>query len=259
MYKREDLFEQLNTFSEALGHHVHVHSSLKAIGEVEGRGETVLQCLIDYFTQSRGMVSFPTHTWDTNVLDLNKTDTCVGMLSKLALQRADGVRTLNPTHSMKIFGEKAKAYAKWDESVTSSTAPNGCYGKLYEEDGYIMLAGVGQNANTYIHSAEESLEIPDRVTQEQVDTVIIDTDGQHIVRPMHLVFEEYGDISAYFNKLEPAFLYHGCIIDGEIGDAKVQLCRVCKMYDVLKLIHEKSGYRELFLDDKPLQKEWYTE
>ena len=103
MFTTKEILSQLEIFKPALGHHVHVHSSLKTVGEVEGRGEAVLSCLIDFFTKDGGMISFPTHTWDTNVLDLNRTDTCLGILSKLALQRNDGVRTMNPTHSMVIF------------------------------------------------------------------------------------------------------------------------------------------------------------
>lgn len=258
-YRAEDLNTQLETFRKAVGHHVHIHSSLKAVGEVEGRGEVLLSCLIDFFTREGGMVSFPTHTWDENLLDLNRRETCMGMLSKLALQRNDGIRTWNPTHSMVIFGERASEYAKWDEEVMSSTSPDGCYGKLYEEDGYILLLGVGQNANTYIHAVEESLQIPNRVTEELFDSLLIDRDGKCHVKPMHLVFEKYGDISEHFDKLEPAFRYHNCITDGKIGDAEVQLCSVRKMYVVLELIHRKSDCRELFLDDIPLKKEWYME
>jgi aminoglycoside 3-N-acetyltransferase len=257
MYRREDLAKQLERFGEARGHHVHVHSSLKAIGDVEGRGETVLESLIAFFTQQRGTISFPTHTWDKNVLDLRKTDTCTGMLSKLALQRKDGVRTRNTTHSMVIFGETAKEYAKWDDAVASSTSWDSCYGKLYDVDGYVLLVGVGQEKNTYIHAIEEKLGVADRITEEKQDTLFIDEDGSKTIKPMHLVFEEYGDISDYFGKLEPAFAYHNAITYGEIGNAKVQLCHVRTMFEVLKRIHERSNYAELFLDDKKIPKEWY--
>jgi len=259
MYRQEELMIQLERFREAIGHHVHVHSSLKAIGDVDGSGETVLDSLITFFTQQNGTISFPTHTWDKNVLDLRKTDTCTGMLSKLALQRGDGVRTRNTTHSMVIFGANAKEYANWDACVTSSTSPNGCYGRLYDEDGYILLVGVGQEKNTYIHAIEESMQIPNRVTPECFDTTLILEDGKEVIHPMQLVFEEFGDISYQFGKLEPAFRYHHCITDGKLGDAHVQLCNVRAMYAVLERIHKRSNCVELFLDDLPIPKEWYED
>lgn len=252
-----DILLQLETFRHVLGHHIHVHSSLKAVGEIEGRGEALLSCLIDFFTQDGGMISFPTHTWDTNVLDLRRMDTCMGVLSKLALQRADGVRSLNPTHSMVIFGDRAKEYAKWDEHISSSVSPDGCYGKLYDEDGYILLVGVGQEKNTYVHAVEEELNIPDRITAEFHDTRIIDKDGTEIIKPLHLIFEEYVDISCNFGKLEKAFRYHNCITDGKIGNAKVQLCSTRRMREVLELIHKRSDCVEIFLNDEPLPEQWY--
>ena len=259
MFTKQDILSQLETFRFAVGHHIHVHSSLKAVGEVEGRGETLLSCLIDFFTKDGGMISFPTHTWDDNILDLNKNETCMGMLSKLALQRGDGVRTCNPTHSMIIFGEGAAEYAKWDEQIQSSVSPDGCYGKLYDADGYILLLGVGQDKNTYIHAAEEALGVPDRVTKELHDTFVIDMNGNRITRPLHLVYEEFGDISDYFGKLEPAFRYHNCIVDGKIGNAPVQFCSVRNMSKVLELIHKRSHNIEIFADDTPLLEEWYME
>ena len=258
MFTTKEILSQLETFRPVVGHHVHVHSSLKAVGEVEGRGEALLSCLIDFFTQEGGLISFPTHTWDKNCLDLNKTHTTMGVLSKLALQRTDGVRTLNPTHSMVIFGDRAKEYAKWDEHIQTSISPNGCYGKLYDEDGYILLMGVGQEKNTYIHAVEEALGIPERITPELYDTTIIQKDGSIVTKPLHLVFEEFGDISVNFGKLEKAFRYHGCIEDGQIGNAKVQLCSARKIRETLGLIHARSNYKEIFIEDTALQEQWYV-
>lgn len=257
MFTIEDIRKQLEQFQIAQGHHIHVHSSLKAVGEVEGRGEALLSCLVDFFTEKGGMISFPTHTWDSNVLDLNRKDTCMGMLSKLALDREDGIRSLNPTHSMIIFGDGAENYARWDDEIVSSVSPDGCYGKLYDADGYVLLLGVGQEKNTYIHAIEEALRIPDRITKDCHNTTIIDPAGKVMVRPMHLVFEEYGDISHYFGKLEKPFRYYGAIIDGKIGNASAQLCSAVKMRTVLEMIHKNSGYEEIFLDYKELPEKWY--
>ena len=257
MFITEQIKSQLETFRFAVGHHIHIHSSLKSVGEVEGRGESLLATLIEFFTQDGGMVSFPTHTWNKNMLDLNRKDTCMGMLSKLALQREDGVRSSNPTHSMVIFGEGAKEYAKWDENIVSSTSPVGCYGKLCDTDGYVLLLGVDQKKNTYIHAVEEMLGVPERYTKEFHRTIIIGKDGHVVHKPMHLVFEERGDISHRFDKLEPAFRYYNCIVDGKIGEAHVQLCNARKMREVLELIHKNSNYQEIFLDNEPVPREWY--
>ena len=257
MYTKKEIKEQLNTFQKALGHHVHIHSSLKSVGEVEGNGEGLLEMLVSYFTQGNGMVSFPTHTWAKNRLDLRVHETCTGMLGKLALQREDGIRSKHTTHSMVVFGEGAAEYVKLDESAITSTSPDGCYGKLYDTEGYILLIGVNQNKNTFIHTVEEALQLPNRVTKERHNTILVNEDGTEMIWPMHLVFEEYGDISQHFQKLEPAFQYHGALIKGRIGDADATLCNARCMREVITLIHQRSHNVELFLDDKPLQEEWY--
>ena len=259
MFTIEDIRKQLEQFQIVQGHHIHVHSSLKAVGEVEGRGEALLSCVVEFFTEKGGMISFPTHTWDTNVLDLRRKDTCMGMLSKLALERTDGVRSLNPTHSMVLFGDGAKEYAKWDDEIVSSVSPDGCYGKLYDEDGYVLLMGVGQEKNTYIHAVEEALQIPNRITLERHNTTVVDHEGKKMARTMHLVFEEYGDISHYFGKLDKPFFYHNAITEGRIGNAKACLCNAVKMRKVLEMIHKNSGNIEVFLDEEPLPSKWYGE
>ena len=106
MFSKTELTEQLKKFCKADGKPVIVHSSLRAIGEIEGGGEALLSLLIDYFTQNGGLLCFPSHTWVSMVLDLRKCDTCLGVLSSIAASHPNGTRSMHPTHSMVVFGEK---------------------------------------------------------------------------------------------------------------------------------------------------------
>ena len=65
------------------------------------------------------------------------------------------------------------------------------------------------------------------------------------------------DVSAYFVKLEPAFRYHGCIIDGHIGNAPVQLCNARKMKEVVELIYKNNNDEELMHDYDPIDESLY--
>ena len=65
-------------------------------------------------------------------------------------------------------------------------------------------------------------------------------------------------MSVNFGKFEPAFRYHGCITDGFIGNAKVQLCTATKMKEVMELIYKRSAGRELLADNQPLDKNLYA-
>lgn len=256
---RKQLEEQMQQFSHCKGKIVTVHASLKAVGEIEGGGETLLNVLIDYFTQNGGLLCIPTHTWNSLVYDRRKNDTCVGVLPRLAAGHPDAVRTLHPTHSMAVFGDREKvAQFVKDEAVADTPAnPNGCYGKLLADNGYILLIGIGQEKNTFIHCVEEMLDVPDRLTDTMVERTIIHKDGREEKRFLHWFDSKILDVSVFFPKFEKPFRYHGCIEDAFIGNAKVQLCSAGKIHGVIKMIYENNNFGELLDNDLPIDEKLY--
>ena len=251
MITKNEILKQLEQFSEARGRIVTVHTSLKAVGEIEGGGETLLDALIEYFTQDGGILCIPTHTWNRDVYDLREAESCIGVLPCLAAAHTDALRTLHPTHSMAVFGEQKKArdFVKNEEFADTPANPNGCYGKIYENDGYILLIGVGQDKNTFIHCVEEMLETPDRLTDYKVERTIIHKDGTGEKRRLYWFDEKLGDVSEKFPKFEAPFRYFGCIKDGLLGNAPVQLCRAKKIKEVIELIYTNNNGGELLGDD----------
>lgn len=267
MFTKAFLKKQLEQLCVPENSIVMLHSSLRAVGETEGRGEGLLEVLIEHFTRGKGLLCFPTHTWGIKEdeqhvkLDLTKNETCVGMLTMLAAAHPDSVRSLHPTHSVAVFGDKKRAaeYISHDAFATSSTDPLACYGKLLSEDGYVMLVGVGHNKNTYIHSVEEMLNVPNRLTKDLVKTNIRLQDGTVVERSLHCHSAEgIGDVSRFYVKYEPAFRRYGAIKDGMLGNAKVQLCSARIMKEVVELIRKRSGGAELLSDNAPLDKALYA-
>ena len=130
MYRQDEIRKQLETFNAAKGKIVAIHSSLKAVGEVEGGGEALLSTLIDYFTQDDGLFVVPAFTWRYALPDMRTDETCVGVLSKLAAGRSDRIRSVHPTHSVSVFGnrDKAKEFVKDDEFTDTLLNPKGSYG-----------------------------------------------------------------------------------------------------------------------------------
>ncbi len=259
MYTRSQIFDQLAAMNAPRDKVVMAHTSLRAVGETEGRGEGFLDALIEYFTADGGLLCIPTHTYAFMkrpvTMEMTSTEICIGTLPSLALARPDGFRSLHPTHSVKVFGDpvKARAYAASDDDSDTSTKPTGCFGRLYDEDGCVLLIGVGHNRDTYLHSVEERLDVPNRLTEALRPARIRLADGSVIERPLHCHSAVgIGDVSARYPKYEPAFRYYGAVTDGFLGDAPTQLCSARKMYDVVKLIRERSEGRELLLDFDPL-------
>ncbi len=260
MITRQEILLSLNSFASAKGKPVHVHSSLKAIGEIEGGAQTLLDALIDYFTDCGGILCIPTHTWDKDIMTANDNYTCVGVLSRIALEHPKGIRSLHPTHSMVVFGDREKCLQFVENEKHSDTPVNplGCYGNIYRMDGYVLLIGVDHTKNTFIHCVEEMLGVPERLTDEKVEKCIIHADGILEKRYLHWFYEEkIPDVSLNFGKYEPAFRKHGCIIDGSIGSAKVQLCSASKMKSVIELIRKNSCGMELLADKTPLDEALY--
>ena len=260
MISKNEILKSLEAFKSARGKPVIVHTSLKAIGEIEGGAKTLFSCLIEFFTSQNGLLCIPTHTWESGVLDLRKSESCIGVLPCIAAEHKDAVRTLHPTHSMAVFGDKQRAidFCKGEEKVDTPTSPDGCYGKIYREGGYVLLIGVGQEKNTFLHCVEEMLGVSKRLTKEKLDFTIIHKDGEREVRPLYWFRDdEIEDVSVNFGKFEAAFRHYNAIIDGKIGNAAVQFCSATKMKEVLELIYKRSDGKELLADCLPLDEKLY--
>ena len=61
MYTKQDLTAQIQAMGLRRTDAVMLHSSMKAIGEVEGGADTVLDAFMEYF--SEGLFMTPAHTW----------------------------------------------------------------------------------------------------------------------------------------------------------------------------------------------------
>lgn len=259
MITKNEILKQLECFSYVRGKVVTVHTSLKAVGSIEGGGDTLLDALIEYFTSDGGLLCIPTHTWDSDIYDMRKSESCIGVLPRLGAARTDALRTMNPTHSMAIFGDsdKAQQFAEYESITDTPTNPKGCYGKLYDMDGYVLLIGVGQDKNTYIHCVEEMLKTPHRLTTHKVEKIIIRKDGTEEKRYMHWFDNRLGDVSRKFVKFEAPFRYFGCITDGTVGDAPVSMCSARKMKEIIELIYTNNSGGELLADDYLIDENLY--
>lgn len=263
IFSKSEIFEQLRALGVPTDRPVTVHTSLKAIGEVEGRGEGFLDTLIEYVTSNGGLLCIPTHTWHRCggngqiTLDVTSNDVCIGTLPKIASTYKGVVRSLNPTHSLAVFGEKEKAesFAALDNSLVSSSDSNGCLGSFIKFDGYVLLIGVGQEKNTFLHVVEDMNHVSNRLSEPYPAKVKL-ADGSIKDVPLRLICpQKIGDVSQRYPKLEPAFRLGGAIRYGKIGNADVQLCSAGKMAEIFSDIIKKADSKELFADHSPLP-EW---
>lgn len=266
LYTKQDILQQLEAMGAPRNSVVLMHSSLRLVGQIEGGAQALLDTLIEYFTAEGGLFCVPTHTWRNLIhdreitLDVCDPTTCLGAFSDLAASDPRGIRSENPTHSVVIFGDRAKAEEMIRDElyVTSGTAPNSFYGRLCERGGYVLLVGVAHNRNTYLHSVSEMLGIPNRLSEIPKTATVKRADGEIVkceIRPHRTDYTV--DISMRFPKYETAFRYHGAITDGFVGNAPTQLCNARIMRDTVALILERCEGVDPLADEKALPPKWY--
>ena len=238
MYTKENLKQQLQQMGLTGKETILIHSSMKAIGEVEGGADAVLDAWMEYFAD--GLLLLPTHTWanvnaECPVYDYRSTPSCVGLLTNLFRQRAGVVRSLHPTHSLAGFGKGAAEYLAGEDENNTPCTPGGAYDRLKDCGGKILLVGVGHERNTYIHSVEEVLNVPNRLAAEPMELMTILPDGTEKKVCMRKHYNpDQPHISEDFVKLNQAFQDCGAVEEVVFGDAECLLCDAEKVFRVVR-------------------------
>ena len=107
---------------------------------------------------------------------------------ELFRQRPGVVRSLHPTHSMAAYGKGAAAYLEGELDANTPCTPGGCYDRLRAAHGKVLLLGVTHARNTFIHSVEEVLNVPNRLTDKPMQMTVVDEAGaQHNVYMLSLI------------------------------------------------------------------------
>lgn len=215
-----------------------VHSSMKSIGEVEGGADTVLDALMEYF--SEGLLILPTHTWKSMskehyIFDPNHEPACVGILPNLFMKRKGVVRSLHPTHSVAVYGNDKYTFIEGEENRTTPCSKGGVYDRLRDRNAKILLLGVGHERNTYIHCVEELLNVPERFTKEPTYFEIVMPDGS--MKGCYMYRHDnpiQPHISETYPKLEQAYYDRLVAKKVRFGDASCILCDANGIFEVTK-------------------------
>lgn len=238
MYTKDDLKRQLAQMGLKASDTVLIHSSMKAIGMVDGGADVVLDAWMEFF--SEGLLLLPTHTWkqmgpEHRVFDPAEDESCVGLLTNLFLGRRGVVRSLHPTHSIAACGRRAAEYVLGEENCNTPCTPGGGYDRLRAERGKILLVGVGHERNTFIHSVEEVLNVPNRLTARPEEFFVAMPDGRQkkvYMRRHYNAVQPH--ISEDFVKLEQAFYDRGAAKKTVFGAASCILCDARRIFEVTR-------------------------
>jgi len=227
------------------GMNVIVHSSLSSIGWVCGGANSVIKAIMEVITWDGTLImptqspslsdpsiwenpSIPKSWWEEvkknmPAFDCQITPTeFMGAIPEIFRTFPDVQRSYHPTHSFGIWGRNGRSWSlnhPLDESL-SDFSP---LGKLYENNGYIFLIGVGHDTSTSLHLAE---------------TMVYNFPKQKYASPIlkqgKRVWEEYEDFqydSEDFEKIGNAFEGEFKINEHFVGNAKTKFIPMKNIVD----------------------------
>ncbi len=253
MYTARQLLSQLKKMDIPRDGTLLVHSSFKAMGEVRGGAQTVVDVLCDYM--SEGLLVMPTHSWatvnaDNPVFDPASTPSCTGILGTLLMKKPGALRTIHPTHSLAVYGREAADFAEGEHLMTTPCGRSGCMGKLLDRKAKVLFIGCGLSKNTFLHGVEEWCGIENRLG-EQYACMLTMGDGTMFIGAMQPHRAPVPDVSVNYSKMTGPFLQLGAAKEGQLGDAHCFVCDCARMARITTELLIVCP--DLFLDDAPVE------
>ncbi len=142
-----------------------VHSSLKALGFVEGGAATVVDSLITAIVERNGStVISPTFSIDGSMhrtllsgrsFDQRATPSNLGAIPEVFRKHPRAKRSLHPTHSLAAIGPEAGALVEGHHLAGSSFGESTPMAKLLAAGGYLLGLGTDLGRVTFYHCLEE--------------------------------------------------------------------------------------------------------
>lgn len=260
MFRKDELIAQIRAMGITPSDTVLIHTSMRAVGEVENGAHGLIDAFRDYLTD--GLFLVPTHTWasvnrEHPVYDVRNAVPCIGALPRAAAFRLDGIRSLHPTHSIWAIGKQAAAYIQNEENAPTPGTPGYAWDRLAEVNAKILLIGVGHDKNTFIHAVEEVADIPDRLQQEPWEVTIYDWYGNTYRHPYVLhSCSRSDDVSRQFVNFEKPLTELGAQKLGTLGNAEVRIvdAKMCK--DIILKIYSRTN-QDLCIEYMDIPEELY--
>ena len=255
MVTKQQLKDDLRAMGIRPDDTVLIHTSLKAVGEVVGGADGFIDAFCEYL--SEGLFLVPTHTWndvnkDNPHYDVNTSLPCIGAVPRAAAFRKDGIRSLHPTHSLWAHGKNAEDFIRGEENAASPAPVGFAWDRLGDVGAKILLIGVTHNRNTFIHSIDERMALPDRLSADAYEVTIWDHSGRAVTHPMRShSCSKTNDVSLFYVNFEKPLAELGAQTLGALGKAAVRVVDAYKCREIVSRIYERAEsdifteYREI--------------
>jgi aminoglycoside 3-N-acetyltransferase len=218
----EQIANGLRRLGLGVGDAIVIHSSLRALGPVEGGAAGVVQALLDVVGPS-GLLLVPTYTYFTTRFDPRTEPSLTGQLTETIRTWPGAQRSWHPTHSAVTIGEGAAEIVR-NHHLNAASGFGSPLDQVAARDGWVLLIGVGHNANSTVHVGEVHADVPyldvPFFADSPTEMTVITPDGDVTVPVIHP-----SGCSKAFGAIELPLRQRGAVRDGILGDALIQLMR----------------------------------
>jgi len=221
---KTDVLEQLRSLGVLAGSIVLVHTSFRSLRPIEGGPRGLIEALHGAITPD-GTLAMPSWTGsDDEPFDASRTPSApdLGVVAS-TFWRQPGVKRSEHAFALAASGPHA-------EQIVTGPLPLPPHGHgspvahVHELDGYVLLLGVGHDANTMVHFAEVMAGVPYRVPKH----IAVMHDGF----PARVQYHENDHCCARFALLDAWLRAAGLQREGRVGHAHARLIRARDVVDV---------------------------
>jgi aminoglycoside 3-N-acetyltransferase len=226
-----------------------VHASMKSMNRWIVGGETAIVLGLEAVLGASGTLVMPTHTsslsepshWQNPPVpeswwsvireemppyrpDLSPTY-YMGAMAE-CFRKLDGtIRSSHPQLSFAARGRHAETIAR-GHSLDHGLGEDSPLARVYDQDGWVLLLGVGHDKNTSLHLSEHRANYGSKKIGKQGAPVLVDGVRQWVE------FEEIGYDSGDFAAIGEQFEKdRGIVKIGKLGDAEVRLMSIRELVD----------------------------
>lgn len=212
---KQQIIDDLRAIGVGPGMTLMVHSSLSALGHVEGGAQTVIDALLECIGPE-GTLAMPAISGG-GVFEIDRSPATVGAITEAFRLRPRVKRSFHPTHSACAIGPKADFLLEDTLDQPTAIGTESPWGRLARlPEGHVLLLGVDQDRNTLLHYPEEIVRAPYLNT---IERQYRDEAGQVRTKTIELFPGPHRD----FIGLEPLLREGKAMRVGRVGDAMARL------------------------------------
>lgn len=244
---KQDILSALSEVGVCNGQTIMVHTSLSSLGFVCGGAQVIIEALLET-VGTEGTIMMPTQSWKnldpaTGVhweepenwwqlirenwpaynKDITPTNT-MGTVAEMFRKWPGTLRSDHPARSVAAWGKHAE-YLTSAHDLSNIFGDGSPIGKLYEQDGLVLLIGVGYDKNTSLHLADVRASYPGKHNSTEYSAVL--EDGKRVWKQYETLFVDGED----FNEIGAAFENTCSVRKATLGNGTITLMKQRELVD----------------------------